>query len=706
MYYISEGAFIVKRLMFTVLIIIIILNDLTVSANEASESFYSMDNLNWEMSVGDSPVDSLGTPIWIQEEDHFPQWKPCRLRKKQLETIEEDYLWLRTTLPANSSKDAAMFIMTYNVAFQVYFDGKLLYQSEDFSTLDKNYANGAPWQIIDLPENYSEKNLYLRLYAYNKFENGVLADFQIGPKASFPVKFFKRDISTAILSGIFAFLGLCSILIYISSRILNKVKEKTKPLLFLGIFSIDVGCWLISQTIIIQYFINAPVFWSFESHITLYSTPFFLCLFLKNILNNKFKTLLNKICFTLLLFNIVCTLGSLLHLFQLPATLKCFYFILTIVVFIVIYLTIYSIIKGHKLEKVFGIGFIILFLAVIVELARWYILDDNIFKFTIQWSALLVVATLSFALIYYFIETENKLKIYKEEIKLKEDILEEKKKLLQEMSNYDRMKTDFFVNISHELRTPLNIILSTLQLLKFYADNDQISSKDIEFERYLKAMKQNCYRLLRLVNNVIDLTKLDSGYISPVFKRQDIVAVIEDTAMSAVDYMKSNDIDFFFDTNIEEKYMCFDQDKVQRILLNLLSNAVKFSNPSSTISVQLVDKVDTVSIIVKDTGIGMHKYNLESIFEKFAQADKSLSRCHEGSGIGLSLVKALVEVHKGTISVESEYGKGSTFIVNLPTNLQETATTESTEVSFTVPEIDKVHIEFSDLIKIQIPESV
>lgn len=238
----------------------------------------------------------------------------------------------------------------------------------------------------------------------------------------------------------------------------------------------------------------------------------------------------------------------------------------------------------------------------------------------------MLVSTLSFALIYYFINTENKLKIYKEELKLKEEILEEKKRLLQEMSSYDKMKTDFFVNISHELRTPLNIILSTLQLLKLYADNNQLSSENIQLSKYLKAMKQNCYRLLRLVNNVIDITKIDSGFLTPVFKRQDIVSVIEDTALSAVDYIKANDIEFYFDTNIEEKYMCFDKDKLERILLNLLSNAIKFSNPSSTISVQVLDKGDTVSIIVKDTGIGMHKDTLETIFDKFAQADKSLSR--------------------------------------------------------------------------------
>lgn len=708
MYITYRGGLILKKILLIFVMLIILFHSFKVRANEVSKSLYNIDDFSWEMAVGDSPTDSLGKPLWIQDENLFNPWSPCSLKKKQLGNINisEDYLWLRTKLPNNTSRDAAIFIMTYNVAFQVYLDDKLLYQSEDFESLDRNYANGAPWKIIDLPEGYSGKTLYIRTYGYNSFENGILADFQIGSKDIFPEKIFKQDISKAILAGIFVFLGACSILIYLSGRILKKVKEKTQPFLLLGLCSIDVGLWLISQTKMIQYFLNAPVFWSFESHITLYTIPIFLCLFLKNILNHKFKPLLSKISFMIFLFATISIIGSVLQLFPLPATLKYFHLILIIVIAIVIYLTIYSLIKGHELERVFGIIFILFFAAVIIEIARWYILDTNIFNFTIQWAALLLVSTLSFALIYYFINTENKLKIYKEELKLKEEILEEKKRLLQEMSSYDKMKTDFFVNISHELRTPLNIILSTLQLLKLYADNNQLSSENIQLSKYLKAMKQNCYRLLRLVNNVIDITKIDSGFLTPVFKRQDIVSVIEDTALSAVDYIKANDIEFYFDTNIEEKYMCFDKDKLERILLNLLSNAIKFSNPSSTISVQVLDKGDTVSIIVKDTGIGMHKDTLETIFDKFAQADKSLSRCHEGSGIGLSLVKALVEIHNGKITVESKYGVGSTFTVTLPTNLQETPDNEPSQASFTSDLADKVLIEFSDLIKIQIPESV
>jgi signal transduction histidine kinase len=219
----------------------------------------------------------------------------------------------------------------------------------------------------------------------------------------------------------------------------------------------------------------------------------------------------------------------------------------------------------------------------------------------------------------------------------------------------------------------------------------------MELQSHLKIMKQNCYRLIRLVNNIIDISKIESGYIEPDFHYDDIVAAVEDTTMSAADYIKSNGIELCFDTDIEEKFMCFDKDKIERVMLNLLSNAVKFSNPGSTITVELTDSNDSVTIRVKDTGIGIDKDSLNSIFERFVQVDKSLTRSQEGSGIGLSLVKSLVEMHKGTITVESEYGKGTTFIITLPTTLPETKKQECEKLNLQAAPVEKVNIEFSDI---------
>jgi signal transduction histidine kinase len=420
-------------------------------------------------------------------------------------------------------------------------------------------------------------------------------------------------------------------------------------------------------------------------------------LFLISILDKKFTPLLGKIAIGTLIYTLTCAAGSALRIFAIPSTSELFHLLLSLIILVITYMTATSLFNGSKLERTFGISFVLLYIFIIIDIVRWYIVITDNFKYYVQWAMLVLIIIMAFSLIMQLVESQNKLKVYSEEIRLKEEVLEEKKKLLLEMSSYDKMKTEFFVNISHELRTPLNIILSTLQLINLYIDRGQIPFSKIEFPRYIKVMKQNCYRLLRLVNNVIDISKVDSGYMEPVFLKQDIVAAVEDTTLSTADYIQSNSIELCFDTDIEEKFMCFDREKIERVLLNLLSNAVKFSRPGSTITVELFDKKDAVCIVVKDTGIGIPKDTLQAIFERFVQADKSLSRSQEGSGIGLSLVKSLVEVHKGTIAVESEYGKGSTFTVTLPTTLPETKKHGSEELNLPNTSVEKVHIEFSDI---------
>ena len=232
------------------------------------------------------------------------------------------------------------------------------------------------------------------------------------------------------------------------------------------------------------------------------------------------------------------------------------------------------------------------------------------------------------------------------------------KKLLDETVLSETLKSEFFSNLSHELRTPLNVILSALQLLDTYTSCNDINELKIRLKKYCNIMKQNCYRQLRLVNNIIDITKLDAGFFDLNLQNCNIVNIVESVTLSVAQYIKSKSIDVVFDTDIEECIIACDSEKIERIILNILANAIKFTKPNGDITVNMYDKGKNIIISIKDTGIGIPNDKLNIIFDRFRQVDKSLTRDHEGSGIGLSLVKSLVELHKGTISVFSEYGKG------------------------------------------------
>lgn len=270
---------------------------------------------------------------------------------------------------------------------------------------------------------------------------------------------------------------------------------------------------------------------------------------------------------------------------------------------------------------------------------------------------------------------------------------EKNEKLIKELKYYDELRNNFFSNISHELKTPLNLIFSALQFIELKNNMD----KNKVLERYTSIMKQNCYRLLRIIDNLIDISKIDSGNFFTHFENKDIVFIVESIVMSVVDYVEAKGIDITFDTDIEEKIMAFDMDAMERIILNLLSNAIKFTPSGGLIEVNLYDKKTSVVISVKDTGIGIPKDKQASIFKKFIQVDKSLSRNREGSGIGLSLVKELILLHKGTIELESEPGKGSEFKITLPVNTLTEKENNNTSKIDDDYKTQRMKIEFSDI---------
>lgn len=275
----------------------------------------------------------------------------------------------------------------------------------------------------------------------------------------------------------------------------------------------------------------------------------------------------------------------------------------------------------------------------------------------------------------------------------------ESERKMDELIEYDKLKTEFFTNISHELRTPLNVISSTVQLLKSLEPTRQLGDESIK--RYLKIMNNNCYRLLRLINNIIDVTRLDDGYVKLHLKNCNLVSVIEDLTQSVAGYVKSKDIDIIFDTDVEEKYLAIDEEKIERVMLNLLSNAVKFTHEKGKIFINIIDLNNFVEIRVRDTGIGIPEDKIDYVFERFAQVDKTTTRRTEGSGIGLSLVKSLIEMHHGSISLKSKLGEGSEFIISLPVRevSQESTGTQEGLLDDIQKEYDKnIQLEFSDIL--------
>lgn len=324
---------------------------------------------------------------------------------------------------------------------------------------------------------------------------------------------------------------------------------------------------------------------------------------------------------------------------------------------------------------------------------------DIFFKYSdkiLEYNKMLTLIAYTILLIGLYIEVIRKIQ---ESISLNNKVsgFDELKIKYKEIKEIEKAKSQFFANLSHEIKTPINIIYSCIQLLDINKKNGEKSLSDA-YNKYEHTLKQNCYRLLRLVNNLVDMTKIDSGYMKLIFINCEIVSLVEDITLSIAPYVESKNINIVFDTYIEELKIRCDPESMERVILNLLSNAIKFTDNNGNISVFIEADEKYVFIRVKDDGIGISEDIREEIFNRFVQEDKSFNRKKEGSGIGLALVKSLVELHDGEVYLE-KVSKGSEFVVKLP-NIK---IDEELDVYNKVMDaeskalVQKIHIEFSDI---------
>jgi response regulator RpfG family c-di-GMP phosphodiesterase/signal transduction histidine kinase len=229
------------------------------------------------------------------------------------------------------------------------------------------------------------------------------------------------------------------------------------------------------------------------------------------------------------------------------------------------------------------------------------------------------------------------------------------------LKSLDELKTQFFANVNHELRTPLTLMLAPLKAVLEGRMGKLTPSLKDTFE----TMQRNGYKLLKLINNLLDLSKLEEGKMRLKLKSVNLVEFIPPLLASVKPLADQRQIRLYYQHPPHAVDLTLDPDQFEKVIFNLLSNALKFTNKGGKITVYVEERDHTAIMTVEDTGIGIPANMLESIFDRFSQVDGSKSRAQEGTGIGLALAREIVVVHKGRIHAESELGHGSRFIVEL-----------------------------------------
>ncbi|MBU6135267.1 ATP-binding protein [Clostridium tertium] len=240
----------------------------------------------------------------------------------------------------------------------------------------------------------------------------------------------------------------------------------------------------------------------------------------------------------------------------------------------------------------------------------------------------------------------------------------------QELEEILKTQEEFFSFIAHEFRTPLTVMSSTTQLLNLVYRKD-LPEKVVG---YIDKINLSTLQQLRLVNNLLDITRADAGYLNVNLRNYDIVSMSKAITESVRSFAVRKDINLEFTCNIDKKIIAVDDEKYERILLNLLSNAIKFTKNGKTVKVELDSNDRFTNINVKDEGVGIPKEKQDVIFNRFGQVNNDLTRKSEGTGIGLCLVRLLINSMGGRIELTSQLGKGSTFTIILPNKVISTDT--------------------------------
>ena len=607
---------------------------------KCSSDIISLDN-SWQYRIGDSPKDSNGSLNWL--DNHSPDdWIKVE-NFSDIPTKGFNSIWIKTVLPDTLMNNSSLLLVGVRQITQVYLNGEKIYQTGDFSDISKQHFMGWYKPLINLPENCAKGTLTFRIWSSESMI-GILPPIQIASTDKLLKYLFISNVDEFILITIFMFLAviiLSVILFFRKDRLLFGI------VIFLFGISVFIGS---NSTFLMTLFYSPRLFLmlDFYSLLTLAIGGLYLT---EQIISKEFKSIIRRLWQIQLLLLMTSFVPIILIRYNIIKYLYLGFFLLAPVNAMLLFFIIASSMKkGNKETRLLFIGMTIFFSSAILELIIHFTIKNSFHINLMQFGAFGFVICLVLIVINHYFETHRQ-----KEIAQKRALESEKFREL------DKLKSQFFANISHEFRTPLTLILGTAKQVLKDATSEFIKSKS-------KLQIKHGRRLLNLVNELLELSKIDAGKMVIKIHYKDILQQVRDMYNQFESYAVSKQIKMVMISDLAEALLYYDSEKIDKVLYNLISNALKFTPSNGKISISVTQN-DNLEIKISDTGPGIAKEHLPYIFDRFYQAGDNNISDQQGSGIGLALANELIRLHHGKIIVESTVGKGSIFTIQLQLGL-------------------------------------
>lgn len=659
----------------------------------------------WYYRWGDAPINKSGLPMWLDDKGSDSLWKPLDTDDLLKKTHGEDIIWYRTKLPNIKSTNPAIFFPSIILAGEVYLDKDLIYKTGEILPLASNKFSGVKSHFIRLDKEYQNKMLTLRIFS-DKGEIGIDATshpVMIGNEGDLFTHLIRINIDSVIIGFIFIFIGLFSIFIFV-----KRFKQSNYLLSNFGLFSLCVGLFYVSFDHTGSLFID-PSYLRYYIGFTSYLLfPVGLYAFLEKLLGENI--VLRRIWQIHFIYAFVALMLDAFNLVLIPE--QRFYYSIFFVstIIIAIFVTVKAAIAGNKEAKIFISAFALYGLTGLHDiligidvLPKWYWLS--------QWGAVVFVLAMAYIVERRFAEAHNQLEHYSKELEIKSrkldkysQILEQKVaertqdlnaknnelestlRTLQDMQHQLIMREkmaslgNLVAGVAHEVNNPIGAVKSSAHVLTrcihkiVDALNKSKNLNDVknddQFQQALSMLKDNnrvintaSERVSEIVLSLKNFARLDEAE----FQKVDIHDGI-DTTLTLVEHEIKNRIEVIKEYGDTLQIECY-PNQLNQVFMNLFVNAAHAIKDNGIIKIKTYSKNGYVYVEVTDNGKGINKENLAKIFDPgFTTKSRGV-----GTGLGLSISYKIIKKHKGEIKVQSEVGKGTTFVIVLPIEQKEVA---------------------------------